>query len=404
MSPTAINQPASALPSPETDHLDMVKEQNITNGSVQASGLEGLATPLLIESIATGVPDRVKKQSVAAEEVANLFKSSPHLQERIRRIYAKTRIDARHMAVDPVSPEFDRNLTIRKRMSLFLEHATPMAVDICSRALTKAQVTNPAEEIGILVLVTSTGFVAPGVDVAVMKALGLSSSISRVVVNFMGCAAAMNGLRAAANFVRCHPDSRALVCCIELSSVNAVFADNINDAIISSLFADGCAAMVVGSGITRKMLPGQLVIRDQFSHFVDGTLDGITLGVNDNGITCELSAKLPLYIRHGLNPIISKVLAQQGINKLDVDLWAIHPGGPKIIEESLCSLGLDDEVATKSWDILSEYGNMLSVSLPFVLERMVAEAKLQRPVSTGVAFSFAPGVTVEGMVFEVVGE
>lgn len=356
---------------------------------------------IVIDGIATGVPTIARKQAESAETVAKIFSPEPAQQERIKRIYAKTCIDTRHMAMDPLSPDFDRNLTIRERMNRFLEHAAPLALDVSGRALVEAQIK--AEDVGMLVLVTSTGFVAPGVDVAVMKGLGLSPSVPRAVVNFMGCAAAMNGLRLASNFVRGHPGSKALVCCIELSSVNAVWADNINDAIISSLFADGCAAMVVGSTASPESSPEKVVIRDQFNHFVDGTQDGITLGVNHNGITCDLSSKLPLHIRSGLSPVIRDVLERHGKGKSDIDLWAIHSGGPKIIEESIRSLELNPSVATKSWEILAEYGNMLSVSLPVVLKRMVAEAKAQRPVLTGMAFSFAPGVTVEGILFEVIG-
>ncbi|KAH7116586.1 chalcone/stilbene synthase [Dactylonectria estremocensis] len=361
--------------------------------------------PVLIESIATGVPDCMRKQSDTADLVAAHYNSKPEQQEHIRRIYSKTRIDKRHMAVDPLSSTFDRHMSIRQRMDLFLEHAAPLAVDVSLRALAGSGVTNPAEEVGLLVLVTSTGFVAPGIDIAIAKGLQLSASVSRAVVNFMGCAAAMNGLRVAADYVRCRVGSRALVCCVELSSVNAVFADNPNDVIISSLFGDGCAAMVV-SGISRgqkhRLQLGQVIVHDQFCSLVGDTLDGITLGVNHNGITCELSPKLPSYIYTGLAPVINKVLSRHGMTKSDVHFWAIHPGGPKIIQESLRALDLDSRVAAKSWDALSEFGNMLSVSLPFVLQRMVAAANLERTNPTGLAFSFAPGVTVEGFLFEVV--
>ena len=52
--------------------------------------------------------------------------------------------------------------------------------------------------------------------------------------------------------------------------------------------------------------------------------------------------------------------------------------------------------------MLARFGNMLSVSLIFVLEAMVRQAQSTKPISTGVAFSFAPGVTVEGMLFDII--
>ncbi|WNJ62943.1 type III polyketide synthase [Nocardia seriolae] len=357
----------------------------------------------VIESIATGAPAQIFSQADAAAQVAGLF-SDPAQQARIPRIYQKTRVTTRHLAVNPIDPEFlsySREVgTIRGRMNTFYDHAVPLAVDVAGRAI--AHLEDPASEIGMLVFATSTGFIAPGVDVAVVKQLGLSPAINRLMVNFMGCAAAMNSVRAAVDFVRAHPDKKALVICLELSSVNAVFDDNVNDVIIHSLFGDGCGAVVIGASNPQQQLPaGAVVIRDSFSFLFDDAEDGIVLGVNDNGITCELSENLPQYILRGVDPVVTDVLARNGLTKSEIDAWAIHPGGPKIIEESARSLGLDPEQAAPSWDVLAEYGNMLSVSLIFVLEQLIAQ-QAGKPISTGVAFSFAPGVTLEGILFDII--
>ena len=373
-------------------------------------GLEQLppsppTTVAVIEGIATGAPQRVVSQAAAANHVAEMFDLGSEQRVRVARVFEKTRVDTRRMAVDPTDPVFDafrrRPGTIRERMNLFYDHAVPLAVEVAGRAL--AGLADGVDEIGLLVFVTNTGLIAPGVDVALVKQLGLPPSVSRVVVNFMGCAAAMNGLRTATDYVRSHPDRKALVVCIELCSVNAVFADDINDVIISSLFGDGCAAMVVGaSQVLYPLAPGKVVIRDTFSRLLDGAEDGIVLGVNHNGVTCELSENLPSYIYDGVAPVVEEVLADNGLQKSDVALWAIHPGGPKIIEQSARSLGIPAQAAAASWDVLARYGNMLSVSLLFVLESIVAQSDSTEQLSTGVAFSFAPGVAVEGMLFDIV--
>jgi alpha-pyrone synthase len=116
-----------------------------------------------------------------------------------------------------------------------------------------------------------------------------------------------------------------------------------------------------------------------------------------------LAEDLPGYIYRGVDPVITGILESQGLGKADVDLWAIHPGGPKIITESAHSLGIDPARAEASWDILARYGNMLSVSLIFVLEQMAAQqVDDSEDFATGVAFSFAPGVTLEGLLFDIV--
>ncbi|MCV7008370.1 type III polyketide synthase [Mycobacterium gordonae] len=361
-------------------------------------------TVAVIEGIATGGPQREVEQTDAAARVAEFF-ADREQRERIPRLYQKTRIDTRRMAVDPLDPEFDAFRrhpgTIRDRMKMFFENAVPLAVDTARRALD--DLPYRADEIGLLVFVTSTGFIAPGVDVAVVKGLGLSRSVSRVVINFMGCAAAMNAIRTAATYVRAHPSMKALVVCIELCSVNAVFADDINDVVTHSLFGDGCGALVIGASQVQQPLPaGRVVIRSSFSRLLDDAEDGIVLGVNHNGITCELSENLPDYIYRGVEPVIAEVLRDNGLKKSDIDLWAVHPGGPKIIEQSVRSLGIPVDRAAQSWDVLARFGNMLSVSLIFVLEMMVRQSESPKPISTGIGFAFAPGVTVEGILFDII--
>lgn len=131
-------------------------------------------TVAVIEGLATGTPRRVVNQSDAADRVAELF-LDPGQRERIPQVY-QNRGSPRRMAVDPLDAKFDvfrrEPATIRDRMHLFYEHAVPLAVDVSKRAL--AGLPYRAAEIGLLVLATSTGFIAPGVDVAIVKELRLS--------------------------------------------------------------------------------------------------------------------------------------------------------------------------------------------------------------------------------------
>ena len=251
----------------------------------------------VIEAIATGTPENVLPQSDAAKFVANL-PSIQKNQSRIEKIYQNTRIKTRHMAIDLLSDEqvkFCRQRNnIKARMDLYRECGIPLAERVARDAISKVACL---DEIGLIVFVSSTGFVAPGVDAELIKRLGLKRNTARVTINFMGCAAAMNGLRAAADYIRAYPTKKALVVCLELSSINAVYEDNLNDVIIHSIFGDGCAAVVLG-GCDRNMArgSGKIAITKHLSYLIEDTEDGITLGIEDNGITCKLSRDLPNYI------------------------------------------------------------------------------------------------------------
>ncbi len=375
-----------------------------------------------IEGIATGTPDNIIPQADAAQFVANLRNLNSN-RDRIANIYKNTRIEQRYLAINLLSEEtyeFSRKPgTIQERMEMFEEYALPLAEKVAKKALKAAEIsTKPGDyfysqkiqdTIGLIVFVTSTGFVAPGIDAKLIKSLGLKRNIARIPVHFMGCAAAMNGLRIACDYIKANPSQKALVVCLELSSINAVFEDNINDVIIHSIFGDGCAAVVLGAKEENMLLgQGKIVIKDNFSYLVEDTEDGIRLGITDNGITCKLSRDLPKYIEAGLSPIINNFLAEHQLIKEEIDLWAVHPGGTRIIEKAQSSLGLNDEQIADSWEILRQHGNILSCAILFVIERIILRLE-KEPLKagktfpekmTGISFSFAPGVGVEGILFE----
>jgi alpha-pyrone synthase len=366
----------------------------------------------VIEGMATGTPEHVIHQSDAAEFVANLPGLERH-KDRIETIYKNTRISTRHLACNfLLDPEIAHDRSIQERMQAYKEYGVPLAEKVAKQAIESARkyTENIEDSIRQIVFVSSTGFVGPGIDAELIERLGLRRDISRATVNFMGCAAAMNGLHLACDRVKANPTHKSLVICLELSSVNAVFEDGINDVIIHSIFADGCAAMVVGASTARQAIGTEkILIKDRLSYLVENTQDGITLGIKDNGITCQLSRQLPEYIETGIEPIIDGFLADNGMTKDDIDLWAVHPGGTRIVESVQRALGLSDSQVAHSWQILAEYGNMLSASLLFVIERMMLNNHNSCPDAmesterlNGIAFSFSPGIGVEGILFEKV--
>ena len=139
---------------------------------------------------------------------------------------------------------------------------------------------------------------------------------------------------------------------------------------------------------------------------MEGTEDGITLSINEKGISCKLSKYLPQYIAKNMWGYVDAFLKKNNLEKDDVDFWAVHPGGRRIIEEAQNGLELTEEQCKYSWKVLDTYGNMLSPSVMFVLELILDEhkaeiAKGQEGFSQGLAFSFSPGVGAEGILLKV---
>jgi predicted naringenin-chalcone synthase len=100
-----------------------------------------------------------------------------------------------------------------------------------------------ASPIAHVVTVSCTGFVAPGLDFALITGLELKPTVARTHVGFMGCHGALNGLRVANVFATADPNARVLVTAVELYSLhyNGSAADKL---IANAIFADGAAAVV----------------------------------------------------------------------------------------------------------------------------------------------------------------
>jgi len=370
-----------------------------------------------MKGMATGNP-KYKVTQKQALEVALRAPGCASIRNILDRVYTNSRINTRYMAVPDFTPEQktadDDNffpedgsfsLPVQTRLEKYKEVAVPLVTDVCKRAIAQAGVA--LEDIHKLVVVSSTGFLGPSLDCELIKGLGLPRSTDRSLIGFMGCAAAMNGYRIAMDFVRANPGKYALMVCVEISSVHTTFKDSVNDAILHAIFADGAAACVMAADTADNIPKGTLAIVDDHGWLMQGTEDGITLAINDDGISCTLSKYLPQYIAKNMGGFVDTFLGKHNLSRADVQFWAIHPGGRRIIEEAQNGLGVTEAQAADSWAILSDYGNMLSPSVMFVLARVFKRhhemrAKGEEGYKMGLAFSFSPGVGAEGIMLRQV--
>jgi alpha-pyrone synthase len=365
----------------------------------------------VIMGMATGNPKYEVPQQAAckiAQKAQNCERVAPILE----RVYNNSRINTRHLAIPdftcdnegddrffPNDGTFD--LDVQTRLDKFREVAVPLVTRVAKEAIQNSGVA--IEDITKIVVVSSTGFLGPGLDCALIDNLGLNRSTDRSLIGFMGCAAAMNGFRIANDYVKVNPDKYALLVCVEISSVHTTFEDNINDAILHAIFADGCASAVIG-GMTPSAAPkGTLAIYDDFSWLCENTEEGITLAINHNGISCTLSKHLATYIKQNMKFYIDTFLSRTNTKREEVDFWCVHPGGTRIIESVQSSLGLTEEDTADSWAVLGKYGNMLSPSVMYVFQRVferhnAALARGEEGYKCGLAFSFSPGIGVEGIM------
>ncbi len=287
----------------------------------------------------------------------------------------------------PTGNTDDQGPTTRQRMQHFSKHAKPLALKAASRAIERSAVST--DRLTHLITVSCTGFEAPGVDIALITELSLPPTIERTHVGYMGCHGALNGLRVANAFTTADPDACVLLCAVELCSLHYHYGWDPQRLIANALFADGAAA-VVGTSAEHSREDSWSVAASG-SCVIPQSQEAMTWKVGDHGFSMTLSKKLPELIRANLRPWLSKWLARSGLNMSDVGTWAVHPGGPAILEAVEKALELPPLSLSFSREVLARYGNMSSPTVLFVLDQMRAANALLPCVMLG----FGPGLTAE---------
>jgi predicted naringenin-chalcone synthase len=296
-------------------------------------------------------------------------------------------IEGRQALYRPAIDEDDRGPGTAERMALYETRAPELAKEAANRAL-EASGTSP-DAITHLVTVSCTGFASPGVDAAIISGLGLPATTERTHVGFMGCHGALNGLRVAHSLVRTDAQAVPLLCAVELCSLHFAYGWDPDMMVANALFADGAAAVVGGEGETG----GDEVWKVQAtgSMLMPGSEDAMTWRIGDHGFRMTLSARVPGLIEANLRDWLTEWLGDQGLGLADIESWAVHPGGPRIVTSVQKSLGLSREQTAVSKQVLSDYGNMSSPTILFILDRLRKQGA-PRPC---VALAFGPGLVVE---------
>ena len=289
--------------------------------------------------------------------------------------------------------------TTQERMIMYEDFAPQLAAEAVAMSFKETGID--PQSITHLVTVSCTGFYAPGVDVDLIRSFELPPTTQRVHVGFMGCHGAINGLRVAQSVVEANPHARVLLCAVECCSLHFQYQWAPERFVGNSLFADGAAALVCASengsstshsGNDSNNKPrSPLCVKGTGSCLIPDSTDAMGWRIGDHGFEMYLSAQVPDLIEKHLRPWLTQWLREQGTSLADIGSWAIHPGGPRILDavESALDLTPDDTVVSR--DVLANFGNMSSPTVLFILKKL---RERQAPLPC-VALGFGPGLIAE---------
>jgi len=354
-----------------------------------------------ILALSTAVPPHIYLQKDMAKTTIDIFGLEKEKAELTNRFFLNSAIEKRHSVYDDFHkpreewgflgsqyPEMvpgmsDRNIRYKNEAPKLAEQAARQALE--SWGGDRAHITH-------VISVSCTGVLAPGIEFHLMRNLGLSPSVNRLGINFMGCFGAIKALSVARAFALEDPAHRILLVCTELCSLH-LQADSDNDTILgNSLFGDGSAAAVIGSNPSTQENP-LWEIRCFHSFGFKNTLDKMSWEASDTGLIMRLSHTIPVLIGRQIKEFVDGLL-EDNVPSDQCD-WAIHPGGKSILQAIEKRLKLHPDQTKASWKTLNDYGNMSSATFLFVLELLSHQTKRQE-WTAGV--SFGPGLSAEGIL------
>lgn len=358
-----------------------------------------MVSPARIVAVAHSVPAPAGQDALWHEHFAACYGGD----RRAERLWRSCDVVTRHGVVDPRVVDVSEWSTAQ-RMQRYVADAGPLAKDATAASIGESGLD--ATDIGLLAVVSCTGYATPGLDITLARDLGMSATTQRLLIGHMGCYAAIPGLSVVSDFTTLRGRPSVLLCC-ELPSLHVQPSDpeavqgkltrtSVEQLVAHALFADAAAAAVLattGAGL-------QVVDIEACTDTTSSDL--MTWDVTDHGFRMGLSPRVPDVLASHVAPVVDQLLARNSLVRREIAGWAVHPGGPRVVDVVGAELGLDGVLLTESRDVLRNYGNCSSATVLLVIERLLAAGTL-RDGDSVVALAFGPGLTLYAALLRFVG-
>lgn len=347
-----------------------------------------------ILSVATASPPHRVSQETAKDFARAMFSGVYRDIERLLPVFDHSGVEHRDFSVPP--EWFYEDHTFTEKNALYVENALALSEKAARRALDKAGAR--PEDVSAIFFASTTGLAVPSLDSFLLPRLGLSEHTRRVPVVGLGCAAGASGLGLASHYARsCGEGELVLFVAVELCGLTFQSGDRSKANLVSTaLFADGAAAVVLGDGDFGDDA-GPEVLGSHATTW-PGTENIMGFDVGDAGLTVLLSKSVPVVVYERMPENLAGALESVGLSREDLEHFVIHPGGAKVLDAFEEVLGLERGGLEISREVLREHGNMSSVTVLFILERLLESGECG-PGEHGVISAMGPGFSAEHVFF-----
>lgn len=360
---------------------------------------------IAITAIGTANPPYKRAQLETAELITASLNLKQSEKRLLKSVYRATGIEYRHSVLPdycrtPGQFEFFPNdpeslfPTTSARMRIYKENALKLAltaIENCVQTLDNFNI----QEVTHLITISCTGMYAPGIDIEIVQHLNLNSSTKRTTINFMGCYGAFNGIKVAEAICKAEQNAKVLVVCVELCTIHFQKNMSLDNILSNAIFSDGAAAVLIEAQQKHKKC---FRLDAFYCDLLPQTNQEMAWHIADNGFDIVLSSYIPEVIESGIANFTNNLLNKYKLNMSNIDLYAIHPGGIKVLQACEKSLKITEELNKYSYQVLREFGNMSSATVLFVLKAIWNDIKHNDHNKTIFSCAFGPGLTLESML------
>ena len=338
-----------------------------------------------------------EKSKGLSEESLALFREK--LRERLWHVGAKSdQISKRgHILADFLHLDWDKmeiyklkespsgaNLSVRlKYFDAFVDHVFDTYYP---------EISSPPDD---LIHVSCTGYLSPSGAQKLVSKRGWGSTTTVTHAYHMGCYGAFPAIRMGTGFLKTGKE-RVDIVHTEICSLHSNPSLHESDQLVSqSLFADG----FIKYSLAQNFSGCQLKVLAVHEEIIPDSIDSMTWNVVDWGNQISLAKETPALIARALRGYLKTLCEKAGLpdSVLERALYAIHPGGPKILQQIQQRLNLSEAQMSYSFQIMKKYGNMSSATLPHIWEAILADTSVEDR-SLMISLAFGPGLSISGSI------
>jgi len=337
-------------------------------------------------ALKTAVPPYILDQSDIAGHAARLFSGRKDIG-RLMPMFANTGIEKRHASAPVDWYLVPRGWT--DRGEVYLAQSVALLEEVARACIAQAGLTR--ENIDAIVVASTTGIATPSLDALLVEKMQLRRDIQRLPIFGLGCAGGVIGLARAAALAKAQPGTRVLFLVVELCTLTFRKDDlSKSNIVATALFADGAAGAILS---TQGDGPA---IAAWGEHTWPSSLDIMGWDVTEEGLKARFSQSIPMLTANEFPTVLQDFLKARDLKLSDIDGFACHPGGAKVLDALEVAFGLPSGGLVDSRAVLRDYGNMSAATAMFVLARMDWRARNKRTLMS----ALGPGFSAAFLILE----